>query len=262
MKIISKQVLIVIAMILITGCSMNSADDPTNKDMVIKKAEKIEINDVFEGQYKDALRIELTEDEINSLKTAVGSADMLKETGGALPIYKLVIKDSDELLLDEWFVTTEREIMTSSNEITNDVNIQECLGAIEEKHDITYDSLMNRHPGEAYFKDLDGIFEAELVEITENNFVEGVTYSLDKKDIESIHKCADVKCDFDDKREEDIDVEATIRLYDKNESRIHTLDISHDGSIYCNGWRINGKEFTDTIKAIVKKSGLQEERNE
>ena len=109
----------------------------------------------------------------------------------------------------------------------------------------------------SYFDDLSQAGTAELSEITENNFIEGIEYDLSEDQMEQLRSLAGkIRLKENTRRTDIDDLYYSISIYDDNAAELHTIDVEKDGTVSCNGWPIEGRDLDAFISSIYESSGL------
>lgn len=149
----------------------------------------IQLGDIVEDSYRESIDCELEQEDIEALKSLKNKLLMTEKPIVSFYYYKLSIYDKDRNLLDTWTVDVNYRIEAGLGYgIEGEGRLEELLKSVEEKNGISYEKVCSRVPGENYLEMLDKASDINLVEITENNFIEGIDYYLEQEDIEALKK--------------------------------------------------------------------------
>lgn len=290
-KIAKSLMYVMLAVLLCTGCSSStesgSSGDATGTEQdqstgilqeegvdrdkyleeLISRTKAIEGADAFEGRYEEPMSFALTEKETEELLEALAETTVVDPTGGSTAYYKLIFRNEDGEVLDEWMVDAAGRFSTYCGRITDnkddpdavdpDSVLESWRTRMEAAHELSYEKVLSRKPGARYFDDLAQAKSADLSEITENNFIEGIEYDLSEDEMELIRGLAGkIQVKDGSRHTESDDLYYRISIYDEGEAELHTIDVEKDGTVSCNGWLIEGKELEAAVSSIYESSGL------
>lgn len=263
-------------LLLLAGCSHKEESNPKKPEPApkeeevtevdercietLEKAAYIQLGDIVEDSYRESMGCELEQEDIEALKKLKNKLVMTDKPIVSFYYYKLSIYDKDKNLLDTWTVDVNYRIEAGLGYgIEGEGKLEELLKSVEEKNGITFEKVCSRVPGENYLQMLDKGSDINLVEITENNFIEGIDYYLEQEDIEALKKIKE-DIEFGETQKEFDIYHYQIHIYTESGAELYFWVVDYDGKIYSQDYEMGGEALEQWQSVIEKKSGLSEKR--
>lgn len=263
-----KRFIPVFAAIILLLSSCKAANDPSlaatsenhsevetmNLTEVISKTETVILRDPAKGMYQNDREIVLTNEERSSVLKALGQAQERTQPIFSYFLYSIELSDRDGKVLAVFPVDTKNSVETPDGELlSKEGELGRVLAEIEEKYQIRAD-LFKRMPGENYFCFMPEVSFGTFIEITENNFIQGLDIRLSRDDIaEMTAALADVK--FAAERTESFDQKYQIDLYSEREGLFYCFYIDHEGRVYSvEQYEIFSSGLNEWLNTMIQKN--------
>ena len=232
----------------------------------LSQVKTIEVVDVFDGKYKEELRVALTQEEIESLMNLDTKVepyrDKLDSLNKSLYIYRLNMCDDGGNVLATWDILVGDLVVDSEGQqlyVYGDLKM--WLDDMEKSHDL--DTLVyDRTPGDKYFADLGSVCKGNGREnVNHTDGVEYVAFDLDDEDIKGLkelEKNIQITEQPREKIKDMTDIYYNLTVYsDKGEN--YYFYISYDGNIYIQtekSYQVVGEGVEEWFREIEAKYGL------
>lgn len=236
--------------------SQNNVIEDDNEFMYLDLVTEIELDDIVEDSYIESIYVTLDDEDIDALKKIVSKIEKSEEHPVSKSLYSLTFYDEKNDVIDVWEVSNVYTVKTGNNIILSRKNeLDEWLDMIENKYNITFD-IFNRTPGKNYMQQLEQADNAYITEITDNNFVSGVSCNLDEDDILSFKSLKDEIQIMQEKQNID-DYYYKIDFFDINGIELYSFIVDFDGKIYTStGFEMTGEKVMNWFGSVEKKYKL------
>lgn len=249
--------LCILNMLFLSSCTnddRNISDDnlieDDNEFMYLEQVANIELDDVIKNSYLESIHVNLDNEDIDAFKEIVSKMEKSETQPVAKPFYSLTFYDDKMDIIDVWEVCDTYTVKTDNHIIISQQGeLSEWLDMIENKYNITFE-IFNRTPGENYMKQLEQADNAYITEITDNNFISGVSCNLEEDDLVSF-KLLEDDIQIAQGRRDINDYYYQITFYDNNGGQLYTFVIDFDGKIYTStGFEVTSQAAIDWFRRV------------
>lgn len=268
MKQIYKRILtVLLCSVLCTGCGINNdgtIGDNTNSsqeqnthvevemDIDYSKVASIQIVDVSEDMYEEAMQYDLTTEQVNGFIDVLNDLVEVDVQSGNRSCYRMNLYDGAGNPIDSIEVDSNKCITSSNGTVyEKGAKFEEWLTNVELSLGISLDSVWGRRPSKQYFSLLTLADTASLDEVKETNFDEGLELEISKEDIEELSQhMANVS--FSKKAKELDEYKYVIEFFSSQEASLYILYVDNKLNVYTEyGYEISGGGVKDWVKAVI-----------
>lgn len=251
--------LCILSMLFLISCAndgSNISDDNLMEDdnqfMYLDQVTYIELDDVIKNSYLESIYVDLDNEDIDSFKKIGSNMEKSETQPVAKPFYSLTFYDEKMNVIDVWEVCDAYTVKTSNHIIiSRQGELSEWLDMIENKYNITFE-IFNRTPGKDYMKQLEQADSAYITEITDNNYISGVSCVLGENDLLSFKQLEDDIQMVQDRRDIN-DYYYQITFYDNNGGQLYTFIVDFDGKIYTStGFEVTSQAAIEWFRRVER----------
>jgi hypothetical protein len=217
------------------------------------------MEEAFPGKYSEDLWQELDTREMSVFLGMVPSLEYRNGITGQGFNYRMVCYDDNGNVVDEFMVDSSYNLNNKAgfNLYHND-DCKEFFKDLEAAHGISKEYIYDRAPGSEYFSKLPDVSKMNFYENTENNFIEGVDYTLKENEVEEVRELLGSAV-FTGNASKDIDCLYYVSMYDEFGSSLYTVAVTKDFDVYVDGDQVEYDSVKDFIEKIEKISGYSRE---
>lgn len=249
--------LCILSIVLLSSCANDGGNisdinliEDENEFMYLEQVTYIEMDDVIKNSYLESIYVNLDNEDIDAFKKIGSNMEESETQPVTRPFYSLTFYDEKMDVIDVWEVCDAYTVKTSNHIIiSRQDELGEWLDMIENKYNITFE-IFNRTPGEDYMKQLEQADNAYITEITDNNFISGVSCVLEENDLLSFKQLEDDIQMVQDRRDIN-DYYYQIAFYDNNGGQLYTFVVDFDGKIYTStGFEVTNQAAIDWFRGV------------
>jgi len=229
--------LLLAALLLLCACSGTAEpNQATNReepvmDLDYSKVSAIRLRDLAEDQFEQPLDQLLEPEETAALLNALSQASPKELPIGGVVLYALDLLDADGAVLSSCLVDNDVTLEFACGPIyRRSGELDLVLRGIEGRLGVR-DALYTRRPGPGYFSLFSRVDHGYLYEITENNFIQGLTKNLGQEDIAALQASLE-GVRFSEKRVEQVPSKFIVELYSTGGGLVYQFSFDAEGHVY------------------------------
>lgn len=213
----------------------------------------IELCDLYEDMYSSKLSYLFSTDEVSTFLESVSSITESDVPSGSRAYYQLKLRDGNNDIIDIWTIDSYASItsLNGKNFVRNG-EIDALLTSIEKKNKLSLDSVYGRSPGTNYFYMLQYAKTAEIDEMTETNFDNGIELELSEIEISDFTDCVQ-KEKFSKKAKKIDDYKYVVEFFSENEASLYIFYVDKEWKVFTEyGYELTEGEVSKYIKEIIQ----------
>lgn len=251
-----------IILLLFTGCSHSTLNNEKgeaerNMNETVLKANKVKIIDIVENMYEQSIAVNLSEKESAEIIDSLGT--LTEKTSGYSRglLYSISLYNADNEQVNRFFVDTGDTIGDiNGNYYQRNEKISAVLSKVEKEFNLTPDALWNRKPGKNYFGALQMTDHGTLREITDNNFIEGISVDFSDSDIKTfISKLSNVSFSdsfYDFEYDQEHILKYVMHFYTNAGGEVYMFYVDSDLNVYAEqGYKLINADLSSWIKDVI-----------
>lgn len=260
----------IIAALINTGCCTEAGAQMRETDVEQEIMKEMEITDVLDrtvgirltdpcaDMYAEALDIELTSEQVASFVELEESLVVSAGNIGSKWFYALEFYDENNNLLQSWKIDTQHRIAAGEGKIIkSDTALKAWFEQMEEELSVEFD-LLERKPGEGYFYFITDVDHGSLMEVTENNFQQGIEYDFGEEDIQYLKENWKGTV-FQEKKAEQQEMKIQIWLYSEGGADLYCFVSDEQGNLYTDtGYQVCGEGTSKWLEELKIKAGFSD----